>query len=1004
MNRDLTMLLGIEARMKGMEIIHKLDENVQKMTSHFRDAGKVADGMGNDIAKAFQTPEVSAQLLEAANQRVAISTDEVTLAVKNLETATRAAATGDVDARKAQIAAASEYEAALGRLTVASKLQMNAEKANTDAITSNALAQTAAAGGAGEGGLAKLTSYGPKAAILTAVLGGIGIASADTAMKYNELTVKIANSANISQDAAKQISDAFLSMSTRSKFSAEEMSKAYAGVAGQLSTINGKAYSTSDSVKFMSLTSEAAAASGQSLTAVTSSVGKMMQQLKIPTNEAASAITAIYNASRLTGQGVSQVTTRLTMMLGTLGVLAPSVQEASTLMLDFTEHHVNARRASMMLNTVMNTLIKTGHATTPTMGEINDAISKMPKSLQALASGFAHGTISAATYGAEMKKQSAIKPQYGNYLKSLQTLVTQSGMSVQTLNALKITPVQQQLATLGVTVFDKTTKKFVGFKSIIEQIAPKLKAMTNQQDQLRVATILFGGQAKAILPTILAGKDGYEQAANAINDQRAMQEAARRSQDTYESSMKRLHNTVHALQISIGNAFVPIIEKVAAVLSTTLKPLLDFAAQNKTLMSTVLAVAVAFGTFVTAMWAAHKVTGVTKIAFETFGGSIKSLGANARKIISFFVELAGGEELAGTAAITSSGGFWALAAGIWATVWPILAVVAAVAIVALGIYELVKHWSTVWNFIKKMPELVWKAIQAGWEMFWNFLKRAWQDMLAIAKFVFKVLAVILLSPLLPILLLIGAIKFLVTNWHQIWTTIVSVTGEAVKDIGNWLSNAVDFFIKLPGRILSAIVGLAKLLYNWAKDGLDFLVKGLVDGAVAVWHFFTSMPGKIIGFLASLPGKMLDFGVHLIESLIKGIGSMAGKLGDGVKNLVKGIPLIGGMLSSGLSAVTSLFSFHTGGVVPGPAGAEVPAILKAGETVFTADQMKQLANKSRTVTPGSVMARGGGGGHSMTVINVNVSGQVYGSMNELANALGKHLNTRILPNAGVTLKR
>ena len=106
MNRDLTMLLGIEARMKGMEVIHKLDENVKKMTSHFRDAGKVADGMGNDITRAFRTPESSAQALEAANQRVVFSTEEVAAAVRNLEDATVQAASGEIGARKAQIAAA----------------------------------------------------------------------------------------------------------------------------------------------------------------------------------------------------------------------------------------------------------------------------------------------------------------------------------------------------------------------------------------------------------------------------------------------------------------------------------------------------------------------------------------------------------------------------------------------------------------------------------------------------------------------------------------------------------------------------------------------------------------------------------------------------------------------------------------------------------------------------------------------------------------------------------
>ena len=54
---------------------------------------------------------------------------------------------------------------------------------------------------------------------------------------------------------------------------------------------------------------------------------------------------------------------------------------------------------------------------------------------------------------------------------------------------------------------------------------------------------------------------------------------------------------------------------------------------------------------------------------------------------------------------------------------------------------------------------------------------------------------------------------------------------------------------------------------------------------------------------------------------------------------------------------------------------------------------------------SAMSRslvGGTGSGQTVVVNVTVSGAVYGSLNDLATALGKQLNTRILPQAGVVL--
>lgn len=46
--------------------------------------------------------------------------------------------------------------------------------------------------------------------------------------------------------------------------------------------------------------------------------------------------------------------------------------------------------------------------------------------------------------------------------------------------------------------------------------------------------------------------------------------------------------------------------------------------------------------------------------------------------------------------------------------WIILAIVAAVALLAVGIYELVKHWSTVWGFIKRISLVVWHFLVDQW--------------------------------------------------------------------------------------------------------------------------------------------------------------------------------------------------------------------------------------------------------------------------------------------------
>ena len=52
---------------------------------------------------------------------------------------------------------------------------------------------------------------------------------------------------------------------------------------------------------------------------------------------------------------------------------------------------------------------------------------------------------------------------------------------------------------------------------------------------------------------------------------------------------------------------------------------------------------------------------------------------------------------------------WSFAAGVIAATWPILAIGAAIALVSLGIYELVKHWDDVKTFFANLATGAWQA-------------------------------------------------------------------------------------------------------------------------------------------------------------------------------------------------------------------------------------------------------------------------------------------------------
>ena len=101
---------------------------------------------------------------------------------------------------------------------------------------------------------------------------------------------------------------------------------------------------------------------------------------------------------------------------------------------------------------------------------------------------------------------------------------------------------------------------------------------------------------------------------------------------------------------------------------------------------------------------------------------------------------------------------------------------------------------------------------------------------------------------------------------------------------------------------------------------------------------------------SFAGKLSDLLKRVFSSVIGGSGSggggFLGALGSAAGALFGGggaaAAPAGSAFEFGLEpALRGLQEFHTGGVVPGRAGQEVPILAMAGETVFTPDQMKSI---------------------------------------------------------------
>jgi hypothetical protein len=158
-------------------------------------------------------------------------------------------------------------------------------------------------------------------------------------------------------------------------------------------------------------------------------------------------------------------------------------------------------------------------------------------------------------------------------------------------------------------------------------------------------------------------------------------------------------------------------------------------------------------------------------------------------------------------------------------------VIAALVLIGVGVYELVKHWGAV----KKAADYVWNAIKAGAADVLNWLRRYW-----------PLIVGVITGP-------IGfAVVMLVTHWKAI--------KQAASDVVNWVkakfSELIGFFQSLPGRIGNWLkkvpgVGTAEKLLGAGGHAVGWVGKHLQAGGTLASRSF-AMVGEAGPEIVSLP--------------------------------------------------------------------------------------------------------------------------------------------------------
>jgi hypothetical protein len=204
---------------------------------------------------------------------------------------------------------------------------------------------------------------------------------------------------------------------------------------------------------------------------------------------------------------------------------------------------------------------------------------------------------------------------------------------------------------------------------------------------------------------------------------------------------------------------------------------------------------------------------------------------------------------------------------------PIVLVVAAIALLAIGITLLVlkckpfrEFWIRLWGDVEKAAIGAWHfldndvihPIMKGVDLLVGFVRTHW-------KLLATIIATVLLGPVA------GLVVFVATHWQQIRSLTLRLVGDVV-----------GFFRALPGRIMGVLSSLPGQMLSFGGHIIMMLAKGIAGAA-----------GSVISSIGSIAGSILD---HIPHSPAKK-GPLSGSGSPDLAGRKIGLMLAGGMRSS-----------------------------------------------------------------------------------------------------------
>jgi TP901 family phage tail tape measure protein len=465
---------------------------------------------------------------------------------------------------------------------------------------------------------------------------------------------------------------------------------------------------------------------------------------------------------------------------------------------------------------------------------------------------------------------------------------------------------------MGVETFDNHGK-FVGLRSVIEQMGPKLAGMTDKQRTQTLATI-FGSDATRAASVILGqSTESWDKMRDKVTKAGQAQKLADAQMKGFNGAMEAVRNAVEAAQLQIGLKLIPVLTIMAqwfaqnlptavAAAGKAFSAIGDLISQNMDTIKAVVQGAIsavqAFASFIS-----DNVGNVKQLAVAL------GIGAAAFVILTGAVRAYMIVQAALDALMAAN---------------PIGLVVIAIAALVVAFTLLYQRNESfrqavliAWSAIKAAADATFGYITntiipaaiAAWNRFGPGVVAALNSAVSAIKTVVTAIATVISTT-------IEAIR---QNWDTIWkllgptvTAVMQVVKTAVQTELNVIAGVVRLFAALlrgdwSGGIVSIVGsvlrGLAATAKNLATLIGQAIGNGIKAGVLALAGLAGTITGKVGAAIAEAVGwaytSALHIGSSIARGIVDGVGDLAGQLKDKVTGGIgSALGGIGGFIRKG----------------------------------------------------------------------------------------------------------